>query len=138
MTGNFEHKVDAKGRLFIPSSLREELGEIFHVTISVEDCLNVYSNESWERFLEKVKAMPMREQIKMRPFFSNAARCELDSQGRFVLSQKLRDRIGLEKDATVVGAGLFVQIWNTETFRKVDELETVAENLGEVMDELDF
>jgi len=138
MTGNFEHKVDAKGRLFIPSTLRSELGEVFHVTISTEDCLNAYSNESWERFLDNVKSLPLSQQHKMRPFFSNASRCELDSQGRFLLSQKLRDRIGLVKDATVVGAGPFAQIWNTETFKRVDELETTTENLIEVMDMLNF
>jgi len=138
VTGNFEHKIDAKGRLFIPSTLREELGDVFHVTISVEDCLTAYSNESWERFLEKVKAMPIRQQPKMRPFFSNAARCELDSQGRFLLPQKLRDRIGLQKDITVVGAGTFIQFWDTEAFKLIDEKETTPENLADVMDELDF
>ena len=138
MTGNFEHKIDAKGRLFIPSSLRDELGEVFHVMISVEECLTAYSNDSWERFLEKVRAMPIRQQPKMRPFFSNAARCELDSQGRFLLPQKLRDRIGLEKNVTVVGSGTFVQFWDSEAFKRVDELETTAENLADVMDELDF
>ena len=138
MTGNFEHKVDAKGRLFIPSTLRGELGEVFHVTISTEECLNAYSNESWERFLDNVKSLPLSQQHKMRPFFSNAARCELDSQGRFLLPQKLRDRIGLVKDATVVGAGPFAQIWNSETFKRVDELETSTENLIEVMDMLNF
>ena len=138
MTGNFEHKIDAKGRLFIPSTLRDELGDVFHVTISVEDCLTAYSNDSWERFLEKVRAMPIRQQPKMRPFFSNAARCELDSQGRFLLPQKLRERIGLSKDVTVVGSGTFVQFWDTETFKRVDEQETTPDNLADVMDELDF
>jgi len=138
VTGNFEHKIDAKGRLFIPSTLRDELGEIFHVTISVEDCLTAYSNESWERFLDKVRAMPIRQQPKMRPFFSNAARCELDSQGRFLLPQKLRDRIGLKKDVTVVGSGTFVQFWDTDVFKLVDDQETTPDNLADVMDELDF
>ena len=138
MTGNFEHKIDVKGRLFIPSSLRDELGDVFHVTISVEDCLTAYSGESWERFLEKVKAMPIRQQPKMRPFFSNAARCELDSQGRVLIPQKLRDRIGLDKEVTVVGAGTFVQFWDTETFKHVDEQETTPDNLADVLDELDF
>ena len=138
MTGNFEHKIDAKGRLFIPSSLRDELGEVFHVTISVEECLSAYSNDSWERFLDKVRAMPIRQQPKMRPFFSNAARCELDSQGRFLLPQKLRDRINLKKDVTIIGSGTFVQFWNTETFKTVDDQETTADNLADVMDELDF
>jgi len=138
VTGNFEHKIDAKGRLFIPSSLRDELGEVFHVTISVEECLSAYSNDSWERFLDKVRAMPIRQQPKMRPFFSNAARCELDSQGRFLLPQKLRDRINLKKDVTIIGSGTFVQFWNTETFKTVDDQETTADNLADVMDELDF
>jgi len=138
MTGNFEHKIDAKGRLFIPSTLRDELGDVFHVTISVEGCLTAYSNESWDRFLEKVRAMPIRMQPKMRPFFSNAARCELDSQGRFLLPQKLRDRIGLNKNVTVVGAGTFVQFWDTETFKHVAEQESTPDNLADVMDELDF
>ena len=138
MTGNSELKIDAKGRLFIPSTLRKELGDVFHVTISDENCLNAYSNDSWERFLEKVRAMPIRKQPKMRPFFSNAARCELDSQGRFLLPQKLRDRIGLEKDVTVVGSGTFVQLWDTDTFKRINDQEATPENLADVMDELDF
>jgi MraZ protein len=138
MTGHFEHKIDAKGRLSIPSTLRYELGEVFHVTISVEDCLTAYPNDSWERFLEKVRAMPIRMQPKMRPFFSNAARCELDSQGRFLLPQKLRDRVGLKKDVTIVGSGTFVQFWDKEKFRQIDEVETTPDNLGDVLDELDF
>ena len=138
MTNTYEHRIDAKGRLFIPSALRRELGDTFHVTISVENCLTAYSDDSWERFLDKVRAMPIRMQPKMRPFFSNAARCELDSQGRFLLPQKLRDRIGLGKDITVVGAGTFVQFWDTETFKRVDDQETTPENLADVLDELDF
>ena len=138
MTNTYEHKIDAKGRLFIPSSLRKELGDVFHVTISVEDCLTAYSNDSWEVFLDKVRTMPIRKQPKMRPFFSNAARCELDSQGRFLLPQKLRDRVGLQKDVTVVGSGTVVQLWDTEKFKHIDELESTPENLADVMDELDF
>jgi len=138
MTGSYDHKIDDKGRLFIPSDIRHELGEVFHVTISNEDCLTAYSNDSWERFLEKVRAMPIRKQPKMRPFFSNAARCELDKQGRFLLSQKLRDRVGIKKDVAVVGLGTVVQFWNLETFKQINEQETTKENLADVMDELDF
>jgi len=138
MTGNFEHKIDAKGRLFIPSSLRDELGEIFYVTISDEDCLNAFSENSWERFLEKTRARPISEQRKLRMLFSNAARCELDSQGRFPLPQKLRDRIGLKKDVMVVGAGTFVQFWEPDTYKHIAEQEATPENVASVMDELDF
>jgi len=138
VTGNFEHKIDTKGRLFIPSSLRYELGEVFHVTISVEDCLNAFSNETWQRLLDNNRVRPISEQVRMRPYFSNAARCELDSQGRFLLPQKLRDRVGLIKDVTVVGAGTFVQFWDSEKFKEIDALETTTENLTAVMDDLKF
>ena len=138
MTGNFEHKIDAKGRLFIPSSLRDELGEVFHVTISFENCLNAFSRDNWERFVENVNSLKMSERHKMRPFFSNASKCVLDSQGRFLLPQNLRDRIGLKKNVTIVGAGAFVQVWDSEEFKKIDELETTPDNLAKVMDELDF
>lgn len=138
MTGKYDHKLDAKGRLCIPSDLRKEIGDIFHVTVSDEECLNAYPAESWARFLEKVKAMPIRKQSKMRPFFSNASRCELDSHGRFLLPQKLRDEKGIKKDITIVGLGTMVQFWDTDTFNLVDKQETTPENLADVMDELDF
>jgi len=138
MVDNFEYKIDSKGRVFIPASMREELGEVFHVTISNENCLNAYSMKSWERFRTRVEEMPMRKQPMMRPFFSNAKKCELDAQGRFVLPQKLRDRIGVDKEVTVVGMGTLVQFWDTETFRAINEEETKSDNLADVMDELDF
>jgi len=138
MTGIYDHKIDDKGRLFIPSELRRELGEVFHVTISNEDCLAAHPNESWERFIDKVKALPMSKQPKMRSFFSNASRCELDKQGRFLLPQKLRDKVGLKKDVSVVGIGTFVQLWDSEKFKQINEQESTSENLAAIMDELDF
>ena len=138
MTDNYYHKIDAKGRLFIPSGLRDELGETFYMIITDEECLTAYSNESWERFLDKARAMPMRQQRKMRPFFSNAAKCDLDSQGRFVIPQRLRDRAKLQKDVTIVGLGTCLQIWDTETYKPIAERESTPENLAALIDELDF
>jgi len=138
VTDCFEHKVDARGRVFIPSSLREELGESFHVIILNEDCINAYSDESWRRFMDKVESLSIRKQPKMRPIFANASKCELDSQGRFLLPQKLRERVGINKDVTVVGVGTLVQIWDTGKFNKVNEEESTLESLNALLDELDF
>jgi len=138
MTDTYDHKIDAKGRLFIPSGLRDELGEIFYVIITDEKCLTAYSNSSWGQFLDKARVMPMRQQRRMRPFFSNAAKCELDSQGRFMIPQRLRDRVGLTKDVTVVGLGTCLQIWDTETYKPIAEYESSPENLAALIDELDF
>ena len=58
MTGEYRHSLDNKGRLFIPSKLRDELGEVFFVTISMDRCLCAYSAESWAILSERVNAMP--------------------------------------------------------------------------------
>ena len=137
MTGIFQHTIDAKGRLFIPARLREELGDVFFVTLSMEKCLSAYSSESWERFMEKIKAMPKAKQIKMRPLFSHATKCELDGQGRILLVQALREFAGLGTNVTVIGAGECVEIWDSEAWAAVDAVETTPENIAEVFMELD-
>ncbi|MEL4106019.1 division/cell wall cluster transcriptional repressor MraZ [Oscillospiraceae bacterium CM] len=138
MTGIYAHSLDAKGRLFIPAKIREELGEVFFVTLSMEKCLTAYSSESWDKFMDKIKAMPKVKQIKMRPLFAHAAKCELDGQGRILLPTNLRDFAGLVKDVTVVGSGESAEFWDSEAWAKVDAVETTPENIADVFMELDF
>ena len=138
MTGIYQHTIDAKGRLFIPARLREELGDVFYVTLSMEKCLSAYSSESWQRFQEKIKEMPKAKQIKMRPLFSHAAKCELDGQGRILLTQALRDFAGLKKNVSVVGVGDCTEFWDSEAWAAKDALETTPENIANVFMELDF
>ena len=138
MTGVYRHTLDAKGRLFIPAKLREELGDTFYVTLSMEKCLSAYSSESWDRFMQKIKEMPRAKQIKMRPLFSHAAKCELDGQGRILLPQALRDFADLTKNVAVVGAGECAEFWDEARWDEVDMGETTPENIAEVLTELDF
>lgn len=138
MTGVYRHTLDSKGRLFIPAKLREELGDTFYVTLSMEKCLSAYSSDSWDRFMEKIKAMPRVKQVKMRPLFSHAAKCELDGQGRILLPQALRDYAGLTKNVAVVGAGECAEFWDEASWNEIDSGETTPENLAEVFMELDF
>ena len=58
MTGQYQHSIDAKGRVFIPAKLREELGETFYVTMGMDSCLSVYSDASWAKFTEKFESLP--------------------------------------------------------------------------------
>lgn len=138
MTGVYRHSIDAKGRLAIPSRIREELGEVFYVTISMEKCLTAYSSASWDRFMDKIKAMPRVKQIKMRPLFAHAAKCELDSQGRILLPQALRDFAALDKNVAVVGAGECAEFWDEDAWDAIDSVETTPENIADVLTELDF
>ena len=138
MTGIFQHTIDAKGRLFIPARLREELGDTFYVTLSMEKCLTAYSLESWARFKEKMRTMPIVDKKKLRPLFTHAAKCDLDSQGRILLSQYLLDFAELHKNVTVVGVDEYVEFWDSDTWAVVDAAETSPENIAEVFRELDI
>ena len=138
MTGEYQHSLDNKGRLFIPAKLREELGELFYMTVSMERCLCVYSAASWQGFSDKVSAMPYVRQRRMRPLFAHAARCELDSQGRTIIPQNLRAYANLTKNVTVVGCNNHAELWDSETWQSVCEEESQPENIASAMEELDF
>ena len=103
MTGQYAHTIDAKGRLFIPAKLREELGGTFHVTVGQDHCQSVYSDDSWNAVMDKLKTMNYSDVKRLRPMFALAADCEPDAQGRILLPLKLRQYAGLEKDVVVTG-----------------------------------
>lgn len=138
MTGEYQHSLDSKGRIFIPAKLRDELGEVFFITISMERCLCVYSSENWKELSDKVSSMSYIKQRKMRPLFAHAAKCELDSQGRALIPQNLRDFAGLVKNVAVVGCNNHAELWDSEAWKKVYSLETTPENIAAVLEELDF
>ena len=138
MTGEFFHSLDSKGRLSIPARLREELGNVFYVTLSPDKALSIYSVESWQAFSEKVNSMTYVKQRKMRPFFAYASKCELDAQGRILISQNLREYAGLKKNVTVVGNNDRGEIWDSDAWKKLSVDEMKPESLQSVMEELEF
>ncbi|MCL2366579.1 MAG: division/cell wall cluster transcriptional repressor MraZ [Oscillospiraceae bacterium] len=138
MVGTFHHTIDAKGRMFVPARLRESLGDEFYVTICGESCLQIYSLEMWEAALAKLRTMPQEDQMELRPLFSNAAQCVPDGQGRIQLPQDLRDFVGLEKNVTIVGTGLYVQIWDSDTWKPTGEKEKGLDSVKAAIRKLNF
>ena len=138
MTGTYEHSIDAKGRLFIPAKLREELGATFYLAMGIDQCLAIYPQETWARFTEKFSSLPMSQSKAMRPLFANAAKCELDAQGRIVIPQKLRRYAGLEKDAVIIGVNDRAEIWSAEAWQAQEDEEMTPEKMSAVMAELGF
>ncbi len=138
MTGEYQHSLDNKGRIFIPSRLRDELGEVFFITLSMDRCLCAYNSENWRLLSDKVSAMPYVKQRKMRPLFAHAARCELDAQGRVLIPQPLREYAGLVKNVTVIGCNNHAELWDSEAWKAVYEEETTPENIAAAMEELEF
>ena len=138
MTGTYDHSIDAKGRLFIPAKLREELGVTFYLAMGVDECLAIYPQETWNRFTEKFASLPMSQSAAMRPLFANASKCELDSQGRIVIPQKLRKYAGLEKDAVIIGVNDRAEIWSAETWNAREEEEMTPEKMKACLAALGF
>ena len=138
MTGTYEHSIDAKGRLFIPAKLREELGVTFYLAMGVDECLAIYPQETWNRFTEKFASLPMSQSAAMRPLFANASKCELDSPGRIVIPQKRRKYAGLEKDAVIIGVNDRAEIWSAETWNAREEEEMTPEKMKACLAALGF
>jgi MraZ protein len=112
--GEYEHSVDAKGRLIIPAKFREGLGERFVATRGLEHSISVFPMKEWEALGEKLRTYPMASGAAReftRLIYSGAAECEFDPQGRISLPQNLRTYAGIEKDAVVVGVSTRVEIW---------------------------
>ena len=136
-TGTYRHAVDAKGRLFIPVRLREELGETFMVTRGLENCLRLYPMKEWEAFAAKIAALPETRAKDVRHyFFANAFDTSLDGQGRVTLPADCRKFASLEKNVVLVGDDTRLEIWDEERWDALD-----AENYGNilpVLEELGF
>ena len=137
--GEYNHSVDAKGRLIVPSKFREQLGNEFVVTKGLDGCLFVYSQEEWKRIEESLREKPLTSKDArkfMRFFFAGAANCEVDKQGRILLPAHLREFAGLEKDVVLVGVGSRVEIWSKDKWEAMnsdadmDEITGAMEGLG--------
>ena len=119
--GRFIHTIDAKGRLSIPARFRETLierhaGRLILTNDLLDKCIVAYTPTGWEELEAKIqKASSMDEGVKAfsRHFFSSAEDCTIDSQGRILLSPRLREYAGLTKEALVAGvANHKIEIWN--------------------------
>ena len=115
MVGKYRHTVDPKGRLFVPSKLKDELGDSFYVTLGLDHCLSVYTEEGWQAITDKYNALPISQARKMRFLFANAAKCEPDKQGRFLIPTTLRDYAGLTQEVIFIGQAGHAEIWDTQT-----------------------
>ena len=136
MTGLYAHNIDAKGRLFIPAKLREELGSTFHVTIGDDGCLWVFSDEGWTKLMEKIGALPYSKAKMLRKLFAYAADCEPDAQGRILLGTQLRQEVGLEKEVIITGSFDRVEIWPANRWAELESEVLNSKPIGEVMEEL--
>ena len=136
--GEYNHTIDAKGRMIVPSKFREQLGNEFVVTKGLDGCLFVYPNEEWHNIEEKFRNVPLttKDARKFsRFFFAGAATCELDKQGRILLPVVLREYAGIEKDVVSVGVFNRVEIWDKDKWQEsnsYDDMDEIAEHMADL------
>ncbi|MGI6264175.1 MAG: division/cell wall cluster transcriptional repressor MraZ [Acutalibacteraceae bacterium] len=121
LRGRFEHNIDAKGRVFVPSKLREKLGEKFVAAVAFDRCVNLYSEERWEQLLASFETLPAAEAFELQRYMSsNATDVAIDAQGRILLPRHLLSFAGLEKAALIVGAGDRAEIWDPAAYEEAN------------------
>lgn len=134
--GEYNHKIDTKGRLIIPSKFRELFGEKFFVTKGLDGCLVGYSVDEWKIFIENLKQSldPLNDRHrKLLRFYSGAAmECEIDEHGRILLSTALRTHAKLEKEVILNGAVDHIEIWS----REVSEEENTYDDINDIAREV--
>ena len=129
LIGEYEHSLDDKGRLILPSKLREDVGEKFIVTKGLDGALFGFSKEEWSAFETKLKTLPLTNKNArdfVRFFLSGAIECELDKQGRFLISANLREYAELKKDCVLTGVGNRFEIWNKDKWEKYTSEENIS------------
>lgn len=140
LTGEFNHSIDAKGRLIIPSKLRESLGEHFMITKGMDGCLFLYPDNEWKAFEEKLNTLPLTNKKARdfkRFFVGSSVDGELDKQGRVLLPSSLRIYAGLEKEVVLAGVLDKVEIWNRDAWEAhTAEVEENIEDIASDMEDL--
>ncbi|MDO4477952.1 MAG: division/cell wall cluster transcriptional repressor MraZ [Lachnospiraceae bacterium] len=135
----YEHSIDAKGRLIIPAKYRDDIdGKPVVVTRGWDANLVVYTMDAWEEYVKSWLELPGSDPKvrKYRRFIAtNAEQCELDKQGRILISQTLRDHAGLDKDVIISGNLTNFEIWSPERWEEISDFgddDTIAREIGEL------
>jgi len=137
--GEYQHTIDPKSRIIMPSKFREGLGEKFIVTKGLDNCLFVYSLEEWTNFENKLRTLPIADKAArefIRFFFSGAAECEVDKQGRILIPSNLREFARLDKEIVVTGVSTRIEIWSKENWEAYNDSGMDADEIAEKMSQL--
>ena len=134
--GQYNNKMDAKGRLSIPIKFRDELGEKFIITRGLDSCLFGYSLQEWQKVESKIKSLPITKKNArtfQRFFFSGATEVEIDKQGRINIPNALIEHAFLN------GLSNRIEIWDKAHWEDLLlESEASVEEIAEELEDFDF
>ena len=137
LSGEYRHSIDLKGRVIIPSKIRDEMGSKIVITRGLDGCLFGYNEKTWEAILEKLNTLPFtkRDARNFTRFMtSGAITLEFDRQGRVNIPSYLNLYANLTKDVVIVGVINRIEIWSKDKWEEfmnnnVESLSDISENL---------
>jgi MraZ protein len=136
LMGTYEHRLDAKARVVLPSKIREKLSDVVILAAGLDKCVSLYSEEEWEKFSEKIKNLDFYANPKTREFarimLSSAHETPIDGTGRVLLPAVLREYAQLNQDVVVNGANDHAEIWDKE--RWMAKWQSGLDNLSEMLE----
>ncbi len=135
--GEYTHNIDTKGRLIIPSKLREQCGESVVVTRGFEGCLALYTADGWKEYYAMLQRLPKNKKETrsfVRMITARASTCEFDKLGRINIPSILREVGNLSKECVIVGVGDHVEIWSEDRWLTYyddnkDTFDAISESL---------
>ncbi|MFA7216827.1 MAG: division/cell wall cluster transcriptional repressor MraZ [Candidatus Paceibacterota bacterium] len=140
LIGEYTHSIDDKNRVSLPAKFRSEMGKKMVVTPGLDACLFVFTHKEWQKIEEKLNQSSLLQADNRsfnRRMFAGAVEVEVDSVGRILIPDFLRDMANLKSKIVFIGVSSRLEIWNEKTwteYKRVVEkqADTLAEKLGQV------
>ncbi|MBS0315917.1 MAG: division/cell wall cluster transcriptional repressor MraZ [Proteobacteria bacterium] len=133
--------LDAKGRLSVPTRYRDVLSStasgLLTITKHPHGCLMIFPRPEWERFRERIAALPMSAQWWKRIFLGNAMDVEMDATGRVLVSPELREAAAIAKETMLLGMGAYFELWDKATY-DAQEADAMKGEMPDVFREFSF
>ncbi len=124
----YEHSVDAKGRVSVPAAYRDELGENFCLTVGFDGCLDIFPADVWDAHRARLMTEEMnygKQRKIQRKLFRQSINMSSDKQGRILLPEKLRKHAEIEKEVVFIGMGRKIELWSKKVLDRVLEEDQI-------------
>ena len=121
--GEYEHAIDAKGRMAVPAKFRTQMDRGAVISKGMGTCLSVYTMERWEQKSDELIAGKSSDELRdfERRIYPSASELELDAQGRIIIPAKLRAYANLEAEVTIAGVRDHFEIWDRTAWQTYQE-----------------
>ena len=137
--GEFDHSVDDKGRVIIPTKFRSSLGERFYMTKGMDGCIFVYTESAYKDLSDTLDRQRQLDPHTMRlQRFFTSTESSVDGQGRVAIPMKLREYAGIgeQGDVVIIGTGSRIEIWSRAVWDRYNAEDLTAASIADSAREL--